>query len=326
MKQQENGKAFEYAIGMAIEKAASASTKTVFVQDAEFVVSKRYFDKQSEEEQRKFSKSASLPLDTLFRLEPAICHPKSADDCLYIRFNTDAAGRAGDVRDVLLSRRNAKGEDIWEIGISAKNNHDAVKHSRLSPTVDFGREWFESACSSEYMAAIARVFAQVDKWKREGVTAWRELGETKEKRVYVPLLEAFKDEMTRLFREDQRRAAENLIKYLIGREPFYKVVKQDRNAMVVMKAFNFAPGLGMTYNGVRPDCRPAVIPMPSRMVELDFSEKRRGTQVNSVTLIMNRGWQVDFRIHSGDGPVVESMKFDIQLVGNPPVLFTQHVF
>jgi hypothetical protein len=27
----------------------------------------------------------------------------------------------------------------WEIGVSAKNNHNAVKHSRLSSDIDFGK-------------------------------------------------------------------------------------------------------------------------------------------------------------------------------------------
>ena len=324
LKQMSNGKAFEYAIGKAVVDAASGSSNVEFVEDDEFRKCRKCFDEQCAEDRDRFSKAAVLPLDTLFRLEPAIGHPTGATDILFVKFNADAAGIAGDVRDVLLFRKDARGGVAWEIGISAKNNHDAVKHSRISPSIDFGREWLGLPCSSKYKTAVANVFAQVQRWKSGGASSWRELGESKEKDVYAPLLKAFMDEMIRLFAQDQRNAAESLIKYLIGREPFYKVVKQDHNAMVVMKAFNFVPGLGLSYNGVRPDCRPDVIPLPSRMVEL--AESDRGTGSNALTLIMNHGWQVDFRIHNANSKLENSLKFDIQLVGNPPGLFTQHIF
>lgn len=324
MKQNDNGKSFEFAIGAALAKNAKEFTTVEFVEDARHKVCKKAFETSSACEQKRFMESAALPLVTLFRLEPAICNPKGADDALYIALNSDAAGIAGDVRDVLLSRKNSRGRTIWEIGISAKNNHDAVKHSRLSPSIDFGKEWIGMPCSKAYMNNAAAIFSRVMKWKDKGVKTWDALGGDKENCVYVPLLDAFKDEMTGLFRAGDKTVAENLIMYLIGREPFYKVIKQDRNSMVVMKAFNFRKGLGEKYNGVKPDCRPDKIPLPTRMVELAYSDK--GEQRNSLTLILDHGWQVDFRIHNASSSLENSLKFDIQLVGNPPVLFTQHVF
>ena len=324
MKQNDNGKSFEFAIGAALAKITKEFTSVEFVEDARHMKCKTAFESSSPCEQKRFMESAELPLTTLFRLEPAICNPKGADDVLYISLNSDAAGIAGDVRDVLLSRKNSRGRTVWEIGISAKNNHDAVKHSRLSPLIDFGKEWIGVSCSKEYMNKAAMVFGRVMKWREKGVKTWDALGGDKEKCVYIPLLEAFKDEMAGLFRAGDKTVAENLIMYLIGREPFYKVIKQDRNAMVVMKAFNFCKGLGEKYNGVMPDCRPDKIPLPTRMVELAYSDK--GVQCNSLTLILDHGWQVDFRIHNASSVLENSLKFDIQLVGNPPVLFTQHVF
>lgn len=325
-KQNNNGRSFEFALGVALSKRAARYTSVEFTEDVQYEVCKSAFNSSSLDEQKRFSESANLPLETLFRLEPAICNPRGSDDVLYIGLNSDAAGIAGDVRDVVLSRRNKKGKNVWEIGISAKNNHDAVKHSRLSPSIDFGEKWIGKPCSIEYMNTVASVFNRVMEWKSRGVESWKDLGEDKEERVYIPLLNAFKDEMVRLFHEGDKTVAENLIRYLIGRKPFYKVIKQDRNAMVVMKAFNFTKGLGEKYNDIKPDCRLEKIPLPGRMVELAYSEKIRGKIRDSLTLILDRGWQIDFRIHSADGPLVNSLKFDIQLVGNPPVLFTQHVF
>ena len=56
-------------------------------------------------------------------------------DLLELEIAQDNRGEAGDVRDIIISRVLHK----WEIGLSAKNNHSAVKHSRLSDTIDFGK-------------------------------------------------------------------------------------------------------------------------------------------------------------------------------------------
>lgn len=52
---------------------------------------------------------------------------------------SDDKGKAGDVRDVIAIRALQR----WEIGVSAKNNHEAVKHSRLSTELDFGDKWLQ---------------------------------------------------------------------------------------------------------------------------------------------------------------------------------------
>ena len=45
-----------------------------------------------------------------------------------------------------------------EIGISAKHNHQAVKHSRLSDKIDFGKEWGGHPVSSRYWKAVKPIF------------------------------------------------------------------------------------------------------------------------------------------------------------------------
>jgi len=41
---------------------------------------------------------------------------------------------------------------------------------------------------------------------------------------------------------------------------------------------------------------------------------------------MDKGWQVNFRVHNAATKIESSLKFDVTLEGNPPVLFTQHLF
>ena len=321
--QVDNGRAFEFAIAIELEKWINARTRVELIRDAAFQRCEDCYSLVDETERKRFVKAAFLPIDTLSRLEPGILNAKSEDDVLFIRLCRDSEGQSGDVRDVVMFRKNNRGEISWEIGISAKNNNDAAKHSRISEDIHFGDKWLGMDTSRKYIDSLHSVFDWVRARISDGITTWRELGESKETAVYVPLLDAFIQEMNRLFQANQTMAAQNLIKYLIGRKPFYKLIKNDRDNTSVLKVFNFVPGLGKPYNGVRPDCKPQAIPLPTRCVELAMLEKG---QRNTASLIMDKGWQVDFRIHSASTNIETSLKFDVTLEGNPPVLFTQHLF
>nr|WP_322597221.1 HaeIII family restriction endonuclease [Mergibacter septicus] len=75
--------------------------------------------------------SALAGVNTIFELEPLILDDGS--DELELKIQSDDKGEKGDVRDVLIIRRGIE----WEIGLSVKHNHFAVKHSRLSKKLDF---------------------------------------------------------------------------------------------------------------------------------------------------------------------------------------------
>ncbi|WP_404978351.1 HaeIII family restriction endonuclease [Bartonella sp. MM73XJBT.G] len=64
----------------------------------------------------------------------------------------DSVGVKGDVRDIILK--------VLEnpIGISAKHNHSAIKHPRLSSKIDFGKEWTGYPCNSIYFNEIRPIF------------------------------------------------------------------------------------------------------------------------------------------------------------------------
>ena len=63
------------------------------------------------------------------------CHDERFKKAVSITLQDDKEGMAGDVRDVVVNLL-----DGGHIGISAKNRHEAVKHSRLSDRIDFGKE------------------------------------------------------------------------------------------------------------------------------------------------------------------------------------------
>lgn len=68
---------------------------------------------------------------------------ENSDDILFLKIQTDNEGKEGDVRDIVIARKDVK----WEIGLSLKHNHFAVKHSRLAKGLDFGNKWFGIPCS-----------------------------------------------------------------------------------------------------------------------------------------------------------------------------------
>ena len=318
--QVKNGKAFEFALASEFANHFRNFGAIHIIEDQEFTICKRDFDSQTPAAQHAFIQASRLPIDTLQRIEPGLSHPRDQDDKLYVRFLPDSAGRKGDVRDVVFYRKK-NDRMIWEIGLSAKNNHEAVKHPRISPSIDFGRDWaLGTNCSDSYMKAVREVFDWVKSEKELGKSNWKDLGPLKIDKVYRPLKDAFKEELARLGVLENMPS--RLIHYLIGVKPFYKVIKHDRYNVVTVKAFNFITGLNLTYNGVKPEYKPEIIPMPTRVV--DISDKD-GSQ-DTVTMIMDKGWQVDFRFHNAETKLANSVKLDVQLKGNPPVLFTQYLF
>ena len=75
----------------------------------------------------------------------------------------DNAGVKGDVRDIRITiyASESKKEVLRELGISCKNNHEAVKHPRITEVPDFAKEWTkgEFSCSEEFL----------DKMKSKGI-------------------------------------------------------------------------------------------------------------------------------------------------------------
>lgn len=319
--QVENGKAFEYAIALAYyDYLKSISVLTWLHEDSSLQNGRRCYEIQEDDKQNEFYLAAQKTIETMVAIEPGLVSAKNSSDFLSIRLASDAEGIIGDVRDVIFSRpNNSMG---WEIGISAKNNHDAVKHSRLSPKIDFGNEWMDFPCSPNYFSEIQPVFDYLKSIKTNNPkTKWEDLGCSKSEDVYVPLLKAFRKEMLRLTKSNPIASA-NLLQYLIGRKPFYKVIKEDNKKIVVVKAFNIGGKLNQTVNGKKPIVKTDTIKLPTRVIELEFKEESDTT----LMMILDEGWQISFRIHSASTYIENSLKFDIQLTGNPPILFTQHLF
>lgn len=315
--QVKNGKAFEYALASTYtEKLQALGINVTLVDNNALSVARGYFSGLDAREKLRYKKAAYQTLDTMVRLEPGLLVQKIDSDMLFVCLNDDSEGEDGDVRDVVFSRQVPR----WEVGFSAKNNNDAVKHSRLSSVLDFGDSWVGVPCSETYWNEIAPIFNYLDEAKSKQLK-WKDLGTDKAEKVYMPLLIAFRKELLRIDKENND-IPQKLIHYLVGKHPFYKIIKDDVHNMVVVKAFNIDGKLSKTVRGCKPQYKTPPINLPTRIVEF---EMKPGSD-NTLHMILDGGWEISFRIHNASTDVEKSLKFDIKLLGNPPVLFTQHLF
>ena len=311
-----NGKAFEYALLLEFYERLNKITSVSIKENEPHQNAKGCFDSFVEDEQETFRITASAAINFLIDIEPRLSNGISEEDILMLEIVSDQAGQIGDVRDVLIIRSLQK----WEIGISAKNNHRAVKHSRLSLNIDFGEKWLGVPCSQNYFDEIKPIFDMLTNLKaKDKSTKWTSI-ENMHQVVYIPILDAFRKELLRLDKENSSIVAENLVQYLIGNEDFYKVIKGNKK--VEIQAYNLNGTLNLPFENEKPKARIPKLKLPSRLIEIVYQDNSTTTLLVS----LNEGWQISFRIHNASSRVEPSLKFDINLVSAPHTLFTNHIF
>jgi hypothetical protein len=304
------GKAFEYACVLAIEEIVTSHRKIEVLNNSSLQIAKnRYENDISTEEQADMLSSAKSGINAIIEMEPKII--EDGNDILTLVLQADtSATKGGDIRDVLIIRRSLE----WEIGISVKHNHAALKHSRLSIHIDFGNEWMKTPCSQNYFTEIRPIFNNLTTWRRQNLN-WRDLP-NKEDDVYIPLLDAFIKEFKSL--QNTCNVTEKLIEYLIGSNgrDYYKLIHNNDHTTTIMP-FNIFGTLNQSGVKTAPNIIIPKIEMPDRIIELAYKEKSKTT----VILTMNKGWSISFRIHNASTKVEPSLKFDIQLQSKPEEIF-----
>lgn len=293
-KQTNNGRAFEWSVGMALK----AETGFLIVKNAFSVNAQAAFAGLSEKKQHIFRLAAKIAVEHILNKESIFINSAHVGE---ISFNNDAAGARGDVRDIFLTINDKI------LGISCKNNHKALKHSRLSATLDFVKKWsIDSAgCSDHYWQSVTPLFNELKKIKMnsKGICLWNDIVD-KAERYYWPLLDAWALELTRICEISsvkQRQLCKSIIDYLVGNHDFYKVICEG-SERVQIQAWNFNKTLA-TKCTKYPDCINAI-------------NNKNGSQY-SKTIVFNRGYSINFRIHSASSRVEPSLKFDINAIGLP---------
>ncbi len=286
INQYDMGRAFEF--GIASQIAYLSSVK--ILENSSFNLSRESFNKMSEIEKRKIKKAANSAIEFLISKEKFFESPN-----FIIQIQSDQTGRSGDVRDILLKNNLLE----TEIGISAKNRHYAVKHSRLSESINFGRDWFGLDCSENYFKSVSPIFDDLREKRIQGIK-WKDIP-NKKGNYYIPVLNAFAKEMNSLYEKDSTRLANGIIKYLLGSYDYYKIIKE--NGSVTIISFNLNGNLNWGSK----------LPIPNKLIDISMKENSETT----LFMVFDKGWQISFRIHSASTIVEPSLKFDIEPVGFP---------
>jgi hypothetical protein len=286
LTQNEMGRAFEYGIAISfMELLTSPLIDSTHVQ-----IAKQCFHTCPVDEQSNILTASKKAATFLVEHDSRL-----SDNNFNISIQSDQTGKLGDVRDVII-HNTALNADI---GISAKNRHGAIKHSRLSPHINFGKDWFGIGCSKSYFDQINPIFEDL-KVKKQNGEKWKDIPDKKQV-YYLPLLEAFGTEMAELYQKNQNDVAKGLVKYLLGKYDFYKIIKED--GTVSIYSFNIDGSLKWGNK----------LSLPNNVVSI--SQKPN----SETTLIMtfDHGWQISFRIHNASTLVEPSLKFDVNIVGLP---------
>ena len=298
------GRAYEYAWINTLFETLNSIRETGIVCNSSYDANERAWNAISEAQRELYVISANAAVDTIIELEPLM--EEDSCDRLFLEFQKDELGESGDVRDIVIRR-----DDInWEIGLSIKHNHDAVKHSRLSHVLDFGKEWYGIPCSDYYWDDIDPVFELLKRGKSIRA-AWSDL-EDKEGDVYVPLLQAFLDEVSRSYREDPTVAVK-MFEYLVGIKDYHKIVSHDSKRMTLIHTFNLHGTLNQPSRVKMSVFDVSVAEIPTEIISMRFKKNSNTT----VEIYMDNGWAFSFRIHSASTLIQPSLKFDVQFISTP---------
>jgi len=315
--QTTNGKAFEYSLAFQYFNFLNEFTKTEVIENSSFFKAKSMFDSLKQEKQQELNSAAMKSVKFIVNIEPRIINSIDEKDILQIEIAGDKSGQKGDVRDVIFIRVKQK----WEIGFSAKHNHKALKHSRLSHKLDFGLKWIGKPCSQNYWNSILPIFNQLQTIrKNDKTTRWSEAFDDKILQVYKPILQAFKAEVNDMAQEDPRNFANKFVHYLIGYNDFYKIIKGKKK--IEIHGFNINGTLNKNLGKIKTKDKVDLIKLPTRLIEIDFKPNSNTTLIAT----FNEGWQISFRIHSASSKVESSLKFDITLISTPNSLYKSDIF
>lgn len=311
MSEQSNnqGRAYEFACINTLNEEINKIRKSQIVENSAYLADKNAWHLVSNNLKNILIVSSRAVVETIFDLEPRII--ENDNNMLLLKIQTDNEGKEGDVRDIVISRPDIE----WGIGLSIKHNHFAVKHSRLASSLDFGKKWFGVNCSKEYWNDVNPIFNYLKEQKSSGKN-WRDLN-LKEDTVYVPLLNAFMNEIDRS-NKCNNAVSRKMVEYLLGEFDFYKVISIDSKKLTKIQSYNLHGSLNKSANNKQATIKIPLVNLPTRIVSLGFKPNSK----NTVELYMDNGWQFSFRIHNASTKVEPSLKFDIQIIGMPATIIS----
>lgn len=257
------GRAYEFICLLSLSDAINTIRPAQIIHNTSYDAAQRAWETLSVDEQTLYTLSVKSTIDTIFALEPNIV--EVSDDVLNLYIQTDQRGEEADVRDIVIERRDI----TWEIGLSIKHNHMAVKHSRLAKTLDFSSKWYGVECSERYWTEIKPIFDFLDVEKGKG-TYFRDL-DSKEDQVYVPILNAFVNEVSFQISNDSS-IPRKLVEYLLSKFDFYKVISIDSKRITTIQCFNMFGTLNQPSKVKEPEIKVPVISLPASLLFIGYKQ------------------------------------------------------
>jgi hypothetical protein len=305
-----NGKAYEFACIIVLQKLIESVRPIEIIKNNSLDIAKERYNEISEMDRFDMLKSATAGMKVIIDMEPKIMEDKN--DKLTISLQPDNIAKSGDIRDVLIICCSTN----WEIGISVKHNHVALKHSRLSAILDFGKMWFNKPCSKNYFDEIAPIFTQLKVLKNDN-KLWSAIP-NKDKTIYLPILRAFMKEFNALYETCGKIIVIDLVKYLLGSsgKDYYKMIHYNNN-ITRIQPFNLLGTLNTVSSKIKPKINFGKMLLPIKILDISFKENSTTT----LHMTMDNGWAISFRIHNASSKVEPSLKFDIQLLCQPADIF-----
>ena len=303
-KSDNQGRAFEFICLLSLNDAINKIRPSQIIKNSKYFAAAKKWNNLDLGQQLLYTLSAKSTIETIFAMEPNII--EGYDDILNLYIQDDHHGEEADVRDIIIERKDIR----WEIGLSIKHNHMAVKHSRIAKTLDFGYKWYDIPCSQTYWNDVKPTFDFLEIEKSKG-TYFRDL-EAKEEQVYIPLLNAFIKEISTQVAKN-KQIPRRMVEYLLSKYDFYKVISIDCKRITTIQSFNIYGTLNQPSRAQQPAIKVPVINLPTTLLHIGFKPKSNTT----ILMSFDNGWQFSFRIHNAKDEIEPSLKFDIQIVGMP---------
>lgn len=267
--------------------------------------------------------AARVAAKYLRKMEPIL----SSSDKLYgvLQAMPDSAGVKGDVRDVdfIIYKDEEQKDIVRDIGISCKNNHEAVKHPRITEDPDFAKTWTAGkfSCGEEFIKGMEKIFEKIDAYAQQ-YTRWSEV-EEKMDTIYYPIVQLFVDEIKRLgivekgadkaACEQAEQFTKTIFEYMFGTQDFYKFIKDDSMEATKVYPYNMHGSLMQPYKNQKNNQAVKPITLPEEIVEVRVKPKSKTT----LEIYFDQ-WIITMRLHNADTKIGRtSLKFDVQIKAQP---------
>lgn len=301
------GKAFEYACLLAFQtKLNSRNNKVIIEASDQLNTAKNAYCGLDATVRENYDLAAATAVKLIFPLEPKL---ENGNDAIMLTLSSDAKGVDGDVRDLVCIRVS---ED-WEIGISCKHNHEALKHPRVTQSCDFGTDWVGHKCSDGFLEDMHTILEPLD-----GSQKWRDI-DNKMDGFYVPILQNYIKEITLLCQEHDD-VPKKLLGYFFGTNDFYKVISQEKNRQTKVMGFNMNGTMNKAADKTKPIYSVKKLHMPTRLIEARLKDNCK----TSIILTFDGGWEITMRLHNKDEVAkITSLAWNVDLTGMPPDIYQQ---